>query len=513
MTRCTDFVVVGGGTAGWMSAAYLQKTLGGNKGSPISVTVIESDQVGIIGVGEATIPTIRKTMSAIEIPEWKLLAETDATFKLGIKFVDWLTVPTEKSSHFYHPFDEPMYHSGYNSAVHWFAQAQTGTTVPAYADAVGIQTALCHANRSPKSFDSPGYAGVVPYAYHLDAIKLGQLLKSTAIGRGVRHVVDHVVSVDLFEDGSISHVTTKTGEIVRGDFFIDCTGFRGVLIEKTLQAKWIDYSDRILCNSALALPFKRKDESAKPRNFTTASAKSAGWIWEIDLTTRTGSGYVYSDRHIDDESACDELLRHVGLTRDEASPRKIPIRVGRREQVWVKNCLSVGLSASFIEPLESTGIQLIEVALALFIDHLPSLQDPGLAQQRYNKIFCDTYDEIYEFILLHYVLNQRRGEKFWDDYRNIKMPDRLVENLRLWNFKIPTPTDIRSDMSFFNYWNYLYILCGFGYRPSFRGQVSEFIDIDSSRGFMLHILSLREHAVRDAPESTDVLQRLRAVAG
>ena len=285
MDRCTNFVIVGGGTAGWMSAAYLQKTLSGNKTNPITITVIESDQVGIIGVGEATIPTIRNTLAAIDIPEWKLLAETDATFKLAIKFVDWLTIPATKSSHFYHPFDGPLYHSGYSSAVHWFAQLQKGATVPAYADAVGIQTALCDANRSPKSFDMPSYVGATPYAYHLDAVKLGQLLKATAVGRGVRHVVDHVVSVDLFDDGNISHVTTQRGEVVGGDFFIDCTGFRGVLIEKVLKAKWIDYSDKILCNSALAVQFKRDDQLARPRNFTTATAKPAGWIWEIDLTT------------------------------------------------------------------------------------------------------------------------------------------------------------------------------------------------------------------------------------
>ena len=179
----------------------------------------------------------------------------------------------------------------------------------------------------------------------------------------------------------------------------------------------------------------------------------------------------------------------------------------------MKNCLSIGLSASFIEPLESTGIQLIELALQLLVDHLPSLHDPGLAQQRYNKIFCETYDDIYEFIVLHYVLNQRRGEPFWDDYRNIQMPARLVENLRLWNFKLPSSTDIRSDLGFFGYWNYLYILCGLGYRPPFKGQLSEFLDTDSSREFMLHILSLREKAVRDAPESMEVLQRFKAVAG
>ena len=505
-------VIVGGGTAGWLSAAYLQRVLSGRTASPIQITLIESDTIDTVGVGEATIPSIRNIMQLIGIPEWRLIKETDATFKNAIKFVDWAKQPTDGvSSHFYHPFDMPPVREGFNALAHWTALKEEAHDLPPLDQSVSIQSALCDAELSPKLFASLPYEAPVPYAYHLDAVKLAALLRDVAMERGVERVVDHVETVRLNDEGEIAELVTRDGRAVAGDFFIDCTGFQALLIGKTLGGSFVSYAGHMLCDRAVVCQTKLK---TAPRPYTTATAKSAGWTWGIDLFSRQGNGYVYSSKFISDEDAERELLDHLSDAEIITSPRRIEMKVGRFEDVWIKNCLAVGLSAGFIEPLESTGIHFIELALGLFVDYFA--EGPALSplSRKYNQVIRQTYDEVTNFVLIHYILNNRRGLPFWDHYREkVLLPAKLVEQLQVWAYKIPSRTDLESKISIFDGTNYFFIMAGLNTLPPFGNNLSTIINKERSLAVMEEIRRTREVAVEASPAHAEILQKIRGVAG
>jgi tryptophan 7-halogenase len=506
-------VVVGGGTAGWLSAAYLQRVIGSNPALPVSIDVIESDDVGIIGVGEATIPSIRQTLQVLGIPEWQLFAETDATFKNGIRFLNWSQPQHQGGSEYFHPFEWPPVHEGYNATTHWLVAREAGVKVPRLDQAVGVQSALSEGMLSPKLFSSRPYEAPIPYAYHLDAVKFGRLLRDVATSRGVNHIVDHVEQVILGGDGEIAELRTRDGRVVQGDLFIDCTGFLALLIEQALGEPWIDYGDWLLCDRAVACQVPHGTQPSL-RSFTTATAVEAGWLWEIDLFGRSGIGYVYSSRFSDQERAQRILAEHLGKPPDELKFRNLAMRVGRHRNVWSKNCLAVGLSAGFIEPLESTGIHLIEIALSLFVDYMAHPAGIDRIRQAYNDVFRRYFDELRDFILLHYLSNQRNDEPFWDHYRSaVPIPESLRKLLTLWMFKLPTGTDLSDKVSIFGAPSYTYVHLGMGNVPPFGQGISPYIPIKSSIEFLKGIQDARQQAVKGSPPQIDLVRKLRGVAG
>jgi 2-polyprenyl-6-methoxyphenol hydroxylase-like FAD-dependent oxidoreductase len=510
MTPYRSVLVVGGGTAGWLAAAYLQRTIGSNQDFPVSITLVESREIGTIGVGEATVPTLRNMMSILGIPESSLFAKAEATLKNGIRFVGWRNGGGADTDRYDHPFDPPMSMEGYSAMTHWLNLKQRGMVSEKFCDIGVVQTALFDDCRSPKLMTSPNYEAPISYAYHLDANLLASLLRDVAVSRGVKHVEGNVVGVDR-DDQGIKSVRLADGSVHEADLFVDCTGFRSLLIGDSLEVPWVSYSDSLLCDRAVACPVAHAGEDAPLRSYTTATAKGAGWIWEIDLQSRKGSGYVYSSAFCGEEEAEAVLHAHNGGAERLADARHLRMRVGHRERVWEKNCLSLGLASGFIEPLESTGIYMIEYALQLFMDYLPVADGEHVNQRKFNALMSDIYDELRDFIVLHYVLTQREDTPFWRTYRNeVKLPASLLGLLVLWDEKIPTAMDLNRKLSLFGAANWFFILSGMDRLPSLGVAHSPYLSPDASKRVLAQVAQIRKVARAQSPTMRDYAKKVRS---
>ena len=509
MAPYRSVLIVGGGTAGWLAAAYLQRTLCGDPASPVAIRLVESADIGTIGVGEATVPTLRNTLRVLGIPETALFGQVDATLKNGIRFVGWRHGGPASTDRYDHPFDLPLAMEGYSTMVHWLNLKQRGLVNTPYADCGSVQTALFDTALSPKSMSSPAYEAPVPYAYHLDAGKLATLLRDTAVARGVRHTVGHVSTVQVDAAG-IRSITLADGQTLSADLFVDCTGFASLLIGKALDVPWHSYADNLLCDRAVACPVQHPGDRPALRSYTTATARDAGWIWEIDLQSRRGTGYVYSSAHCSDDEAVHTLKTFHGDDHRLAEPRHLKMRIGHRARVWEKNCLSLGLASGFIEPLESTGIYLIEHALQQFIDYLPGSDNNPAGRAKYNSLISDLYDELRDFIVMHYSLSMRRDTAFWRDCTDpARRSPALAELLALWDEKVPHTTDINRKMSLFGANNYFYILAGLNQLPSAGIGQSRYISPEASTRVLDHVARIRKMAVEQSPTMRDYAQKMR----
>lgn len=516
MAPYRSVLIVGGGTAGWLAAAFLQRTLGADPANPVTIHLVESAEIGTIGVGEATVPTLRQTLSVIGIPEAALFAQVDATLKNGVRFVGWRQGGPASTDRFDHPFDAPMVLDGYSTMVHWLNLKQRGLTSAPYADCASVQAALFDPGLSPKLMNSPNYEAPVPYAYHLDAVKLAALLRDTAVARGVRHTVGNVTAVATDASG-ICGVTLADGQRLEADLYVDCTGFASLLIGKALEVPWVSYGDHLLCDRAVACPVAHEYGSggAWPtlRPYTTATARASGWTWEIDLQSRRGTGYVYAAGHCsDDEAVATLLTSHQGRHR-LAEPRVLKMRIGHRARSWEKNCLALGLASGFIEPLESTGIHTIERALQQFIDHLPAGDRHARTRDQYNSLVNNLYDELRDFIVLHYSASMRRDTPFWRDATDAaRVPPSLAELLALWDEKLPHATDLNRRMSLFGAHNYFFILAGLNQLPSGGIGQAAYIAPQTSRRALDQVAKVRQMAVAQSPTMRDYARKQHGAA-
>ena len=513
MAPYRSVLIVGGGTAGWLAAAYLQRTLCGDPANPVSIHLVESAEVGSIGVGEATVPTLRNTLRVLDIPESALFGQVDATLKNGIRFVGWRQGGPAATDRYDHPFDPPLAMEGYSTMVHWLNLKQRGLINIPYAECGSVQTALFDPALSPKSMSSPNYEAPVPYGYHLDASKLAAVLRDTAVSRGVRHTLGHVSTVQTDQSG-IRSVTLADGQQLSADLFVDCSGFASLLIGKALDVPWHSYADQLLCDRAVACPVAHAEPQAggKPmlRPYTTATAQAAGWIWEIDLQSRRGTGYVYASAHCSDDEAVHALKQFHGSHQRLAEPRLLTMRIGHRARVWEKNCLSLGLASGFIEPLESTGIYLVEHALQQFIDYLPSHDHNHAGRAKYNGLISDLYDELRDFIVMHYHLSMRRDTPFWRAATDPAcVSPALRDLLALWDEKVPHTTDINRKMSLFGANNYFFILAGLNRLPSAGIGQSRYINPQASQRVLDHVARIRKLAVEQSPTMRDYAQKQR----
>lgn len=410
-------VILGGGTAGWMTAAYLQHFL---KPLGVQITLIESPTIGTIGVGEATVPRMVTFLRTLKIDEAKFLRACSGTFKLAIKFVNW----QNPGSTYWHPFG-PC--GGDIDGVHLFylwAKAVREGKLDVPYEAFSLQGLAATLDKAPSTLQAMSpilQSG--GYAYHLDAGAFADMLKGIATGSGVKHFYDDLATVNRDESGNITSLSMATGSTHTGDFFIDCTGFRGLLIEKALNDPWIDWSNQLLCDRALAVPMQRDPHMAP---YTRATALSAGWMWQIPLSHRVGCGYVYSSQFIDEEQATAELLKRANPeNRPHGDIRPIQIRVGRRTEFWKHNCVSIGLASGFLEPLESTGILFIQLALEYLLELFPDQSPSTAVRQTYNQRMGETYEEIKDFIVLHYLLSGKQRGPFWDAAQHVPIPASL----------------------------------------------------------------------------------------
>ncbi|MBW4576240.1 MAG: tryptophan 7-halogenase [Aphanothece sp. CMT-3BRIN-NPC111] len=469
--KVEQIVIVGGGTAGWLAALFLDRALNSEPHHHVNITLIESSDIGTVGVGEATVPHLRDTFAYLGIDEDDWMVNCNATFKAGIKFVNWTGLP--ENDVFWSPFEpfpspEQLEAQIFN---HLGKQQSSGGSLP-FDFSCFKSVRLCEAKKSPKIGVESPYVGQTSYAYHLDAGLLAAYLKQIAISRGVKHIVGNVLDVALDKDGFISHLKMDLDVKLYGDLFIDCSGFQGLLINKTLKEPFISFSNFLPCDSAIAInaPYDvASDKEIDP--YTTATALSSGWVWSIPLFNRRGTGYVYSSAFISATEAETEFREHLGVRSYKAEAKHIKMRVGKNKNLWVKNCVSVGLAGGFIEPLESTGIYLIEIGMKYLSAYFPSRGFDPILTNTYNAIMDTYYESIRDFIVMHYCMTNREDTPFWQHqkYEPI-LPETLKSKLESWRaIKLKKGLLVPSLALFegkaFGKYLHLCILAGMNYLP------------------------------------------------
>lgn len=417
----TNVIIVGGGTAGWMTAAALATAFD----QRLTIRLIESDDIGTVGVGEATIPLIRSYNAQLGLEENDFMRHTQATFKLGIEFVDW----TRRGSSYLHAFGAvgghamgavPFYH-------YWLKMRQHGE-----ADDLGaymLNTVLARHNKFMRTAPVPtSPLGNIVYAFHFDASLYARYLRAYAEAHGVRRTEGTVVDTRLRgEDGYLEAVILASGERVAGELFIDCSGFRGVLIEQALHTGYVDWSRYLPVDRALAVPCT----SVSPLTpYTRATARAAGWQWRIPLQHRLGNGYVYCSADISDDEAASTLLAHLD-GEPLADPRPLRFVTGMRKKCWHKNCVAIGLASGFLEPLESTSIHFVQASIARLIASWPDRHMPDAAVERYNRLTQGDFERSRDFLVLHYKATARQDTPFWRRCQAMEMPPTLQERLAL----------------------------------------------------------------------------------
>ena len=417
----SSLCIVGGGTAGWMAASLLSSAL---QGSGIKITLIESPDIATIGVGESTVPSIMDFLRVCQINLKEFVQATSASFKLGIRFDDW----SKPGDQFFHPFGRVGQDiNGFDFYQTWLKSVADGHTTR-WLDHSPSAIMAEHQRfmlRQPQqqNWVLQSYA----YALHLDAVLAARYLRSLSQSRGVERIEATVSQVVVDDRQFISSLKLNNGATINSDFFIDCTGFTGLLIADALKVGYQDWSHYLPCDRAVVV---QTENAGDPPPFTVATARDAGWNWKIPLQHRTGNGYVFSSRYCTDDKAVNALLGMVdGKLLSE--PRVIPFVTGRREKIWHNNCLALGLASGFLEPLESTAIHLVYKTLIHFIRHFPDRDFEPCTEQEFNRKINADYQEIRDFIILHYCTTQREDTDFWRWCRNMPIPVSVDEKIRL----------------------------------------------------------------------------------
>lgn len=411
-------VVVGGGTAGWVSAALLRRVLG----EPIEIELVESEEIGIVGVGEATIPPIQHVNAVLGLDEAEFLRETKSTIKLAIRFDNW----RRQGDSYYHTFGAPGRSQAFCHFHHFWTRAEQAGHHSNLWD-YDLNYLCCEAGSFAK-LQVPDPMWELKYAYHFDASLYGKFLRKYSEKRGVRRTEGLIEQVRLNpESGFVESLVLRGGQVVEGDFFIDCSGIRGLLIHQKLNTGYEDWGHWLPCDRAMAVPSERFDKTLP---YTRSIAHGAGWQWRIPLQHRNGNGLVYSSNHCSDDEAADVLLNNLE-SEALAEPRIIRFRTGRTRKQWNRNVVSVGLSSGFLEPLESTSIYLIQSAVVRLLHLFPHAGVTPELVDEYNRQSKTEYELIRDFIILHYHLNERDDSAFWRDLRTMDVPERLTQKIEL----------------------------------------------------------------------------------
>jgi len=495
-------VILGGGTAGWLAAAYLSRTL-----RMQNILLVESSEIGIIGVGEGTFPTIRSTLANLGISEREFLVRANATFKQGVLFNGW----ADGADSYFHPFNLPI--GGEDEALlpHWIADASPSR--PSWADSVTVQERVIRAGLAPKLLQDPDFSGPMNYAYHFDAARFADYLREISVAAGVERIEGTVAQVEKQADGDIASLILSDGRKVAGDFFIDCSGFRALLIGETLGASFTGCGDTLFNDRALAMqvPYPAADTPVRP--YTLATAHDAGWTWDIGLTERRGTGYVYSSRHCSDDEAEATLRRYVGKDGDGLTPRQLRFATGYRDRQWIGNCAAIGLSAGFFEPLESTGIMLIESALRMLGDFLvPGDRDARDAAARaFNSHMAGRFEKIVNFLKLHYCITRRTDTAYWRDNADpASIPDSLRDMLTQWRTRPPSRFDFTVDLETFLPPSYHYILYGMGFQTRLAADAARYPGARDAREAFARVKAASSGALANLPDHRALLDHFHA---
>ena len=509
MTRTnSSILIIGGGTAGWLTAAFLARRLGTGRPGGVAITLVESPNVPSVGVGEGTLPSLRLTLATLGVDEAEFMRDCDATFKQGIHFSGWTHDAAGAPQEYFHPFNSPRQMGGIELAPYWLMGCADDAAP--YAAAVTPQYDAYRMQRAPKRLADAPFSGPLNYAYHLDVHKLADFLKRYATGLGVTHRLDHVRTVEQTPDGTIAAVTAEQAGRLEADLYIDCTGFRGRLIGEALGEDLKPVSDTLFCDRAVALQVPYGTPDHPLRSVTVSTAHEAGWTWDIGLTGRRGVGYVYSSAHAGEDEAVATLKRYIGPDAEALEPRHLTMTTGYRPVQWKANCVAVGLSAGFLEPLESTGILFIEAAAHLIADLWPSAGSFAPAARQFNRAMSARMSAAVDFLKLHYCLNNREDTAFWRDNRAAAgIPDSLAEKLELWRYKLPGQYDLDTVHESFRHINYAYILLGMGAGPDLRAETARHPHTLEAKREFARIREAARRAVDALPDHRALIEAIR----
>ncbi len=467
--KIKSIIIVGGGSSGWMTALYLNRLYNHNK-KQINITLIESPDVGTIGVGESTVHSMRFFFAAMGLDEAELLKETNATLKTGILFKNWMKAKNNQIHQYFHPFEHVQIGAGLDIASRWLLSNRQ--THQRFDQGVSISSYLMANNHSPKAKNSRPYEGVVPYGYHLDATLMGRYLRRKAVEAGVIHIEGMVKEV-LTEHDNIHCVVTEHGKH-HADIFIDCTGFKGLLINKLKDNNWCSFEDALPCNRAVAMQIAYP-EGSTPKPYTMSTALDNGWVWEIDLVNRRGTGYVYDGNRLSADEAEAALKSYNGKEAKVLKTVHLKMNIGCRKQFWLGNCITIGLSGGFIEPLESTGLHIVNLGVRLLATHLSSSPVEQTIRDSYNRLMTGAYQDLKQFIVAHYCLTDRDDTAFWQQaQKSLEYCPELQRNLAVWQHKVCEYFDLAGGYSTtFTDENYRFILYGMQHFPSLNIPVDQ----------------------------------------
>jgi tryptophan halogenase len=478
--RIKKIVILGGGTAGWMAASYLGKALQ----QTVDITVLEAPTIPRIGVGEASVPNLHRAFfEYLGIAEDDWMRECNAGFKIAVKFINWRTAGDGVSSprnlngrpdQFHHPFgllpdvDQiPLSH-------YWFQRYAEGRTHEPFDYACMVEPAMMDAKRGPRWLDG---RPATRYAWHFDAQFVADFLSRVATSRfGVRHVQDRMEEALLDARGFITGLRTAGGEILDGDLFIDCSGFRGLLINQAMGEPFIDMSDHLLCDRAVATAVPNDDERLGVEPYTASIAMKSGWTWKIPMLTRFGTGYVYSSAFASDDEATMDFARMWNLDPDHTTFNHVRFRVGRNRRAWVKNCVSVGLASCFVEPLESTGIYFTYAALYWLVRTFPDKNFEPILIDRFNHEIEVMFDDTRDFLQAHFYTSPRTDTEFWKANKELHLSDDIREKMAMYKAGLPINAPVTDESTYYgnfeaefrNFWtngSYYCIFSGMGYLP------------------------------------------------
>ena len=504
-------LVVGGGTAGWLTAGILASTLNSKDENSVQITLVESPNIPILGVGEGTWPTIRSTLAKMGIDEGEFMRECDATFKQGSEFVNWMNPVNGKTHSYYHPLSA-VYHSAYdfNLTPYWLSGGYTDLP---YDLAVASQSAICDLGLAPKKITTPAFEAIQNYSYHLNANKFADFLtKHCTENLGVEHLFANVKSVNLDDSGFIKSVDTDVDDHseLNADFFVDCTGSRSVLMGDALGVKWHGIEDYIFNDTALAMQVPYPQQDTPIATHTIATAQDAGWTWDIGLNNRRGVGYVYSSSHTSDDKAEQTLRQYIGSASDDLEARKLKLTVGYRQKFWNNNCLAIGMSAAFIEPLEASAIFLIDAGATMLAESFPhSKSVMGILEKQYNSTFQLRWDKTLDFVKLHYCISNRRDTAYWiDNCRQETIPESLQEKLMLWQHQIPSKYEFDYAFEPFVLDSYLFVLYGMNFQTNLSDYSAKFDNGKHAQMMFDNIARLTERLKGELPAQRELVDKV-----
>ena len=514
-------VVVGGGIAGWLTAGRLAAKHKSNTEQGLKVVLIESANIPAVGVGEGTWPTMRSTLKCLGISETDFIRECDASFKQGAKFAQWFD--GSEGDFYYHPLVLPQGFGKTDLAAHWLAkQAQAKPNndhTHSFSNEVCFQEAICEQGLAPKTIRHAEFTDVANYAYHLDSAKFAIFLQKHCQEKlGITHIIDDVIAVNSNKQtaneysakGDITSVSTENNGDITGDLFVDCTGFSSLLLGQHYQIPFKKCDDILFIDTALAIQVPYDSEDSPIASHTISTGQEAGWIWDIGLQHRRGVGYVYSSKHSTEEEARAVLADYVGDKFSSLNVRKIPIVSGHREKFWQNNCVAVGLSAGFLEPLEASALVMVELAAQMISEQLPASREVmDIVAKRFNETALYRWDRIIDFLKLHYILSERT-EPFWADNRDSStIPQSLQDLMTEWQYRAPADHDFTSNNEVFPAASYQYVLYGMGFKSDYCHTPYAFDDHEFAQSQFMQNKKLTDKALSLLPSNRELLDKIK----